>query len=329
MNTVQETLPADQSEVLSVDWKQQIYNAETTRVTSINPVEYRALIAQLDALQNLLAKDPTKEKLTGILSIVRLKATTQMQLASVTPNLGEHVTHLQAARKTLHENHLNSELKAQAQDVREGLRGEKIEFAIELARDVAKYLDKVAKLTGDLSFHADAAQVLTIVTEAFEKNISMSDKITAAPERESYHLAHFERLLQLDLSQIEKIDVGELFHYFKMLSDADADSEGKVQNWDRQAAIGWWLFEYGVRHNDETMKKFGMERVHKATMGDRTEDKDVIDTVKRMPRVIKKVTYIAKRMVANANEMHRKNRFAAKTPEEQETIKEQLRLHKE
>ncbi len=314
------------SEVLPTDWKDQIYAAEATRVNSMNPAEYETLIQQLDVLRALLDRDPTGENFTGILSIIRLKATTQMQLASASPSLQGHVEHLLKTREVIVTDHGNEALFEQAKTVHEGLRGEKLEFMIELARDVAKYLDKVARVTGDTSFHELAAKVLNFAIDRWLEVAPIKTEITFRPENEAYALAQFERLIQVDLSQVGTVNADELFYYVQALADLDADAEGNVQNWDRQAAVGWWLYEYGVRHQDRFLKQFGLERVNKATLG---QDIHAAPRAEQLKRKAKKLSYIAKRLVANAFEIGRRAQFNLKSSAEQTEIKQKLALPEE
>ena len=186
-------------------------------------------------------------------------------------------------------------------------------FPIELARDVAKYLDKLGKLTQDTSYHILAAEVLKTATAEMDKKLTLKEKITPNHAYEAYFLAHFERLLQLDLSETTPVDPDEVMLYAHILAAQD-EKDGQVQNWDRQAAIGWWLFEFGMRHAVPEAVGYGMLRVSAATKAS-----GGAQTCMR---------YCAKRLVANLAEVCRGGDFQDISPEKQADITEKLALPK-
>lgn len=276
--------------------------------TSIFQQKIQALRAIID--ESPFTTTESIEKLTEVLKAVRQIVDLELLTASRQWRLTEHVTALEAARADLQNFHLNLDFQAKAEMVAHDATT-KTDFPIELVRDVAKYLDKLGKLTQDASYHVLAAEVLITATSEVEKNLSMGDRITPNPKHEGYFLAHFERLLQLDLSESETVDPDEVMLYAHILAAQD-QNDGVIQNWDRQAAIGWMLFEFGMRRAVPEAITYGMSRVSAATKAS-----GGAQTCMR---------YCAKRLVAKLAEQYRGGEFQVATAQTQAQVRQKLDL---
>ena len=289
-----------------------IAQTEVVRTSSADTSVFQQKIL---ALRAIIAESPFKttesiEKLTEVLKAVRQIVDLELLTASRQWRLTEHVAALEAARGDLLDFHLNPDFQAKAETVARDA-ATKTDFPIELVRDVAKYLDKLGKLTQDVSYHVLAAEILTVATSEVEKNLSMGDRITPNSKHEGYFLAHLERLIQLDLSESEIVDPDMLMLYGHILAAQD-QKEGEIQNWDRQAAIGWMLFEFGMRRAVPEAIAYGMSRVSAATKAS-----GGAQTCMR---------YCAKRLVAKLAEQHRSGEFQVAAAQTQAQIRQKLDL---
>ena len=292
---------------VSADVTENVYALEKVRTTAESTdeldeaiVRTKELIAQLSTADN--------EKLAELFSLVRLLSDTVMRRAGFQPRLNPYVIGMVAARQAILEHQLSPEIVAKAETVHEGPRGERIEYAIELSRDVAKYLSKIGKLTGDKTFHALAAEVLDVATRKLEKTLTIKEKITPAPERESYNLAHFERVIELDLAGDKTIHPDEALAYAELIMPSDQP----VSNWDRQAAVGWWLFELGIRHMMPHLMREGWQRMARGV------DASKVEGIKRK--------YILTRLGSNVAEINRHGQFLLESTESKTAIKKKLAL---
>jgi len=251
----------------------------------------------------------------GILQLLRIQVNLLFQAASQDWSLVGHAQQLTAAKAKLLECHLNQSLTEVVSKLHFGLRGETYEFAIELARDVAKYLDKLAKLTGQNQYRTQAALVLNQVCETFE---SQSQK------PEAYFLAKFEAANYLDLAGDPSVEADNVEHWANELwnygqqsiADSGVDSGNSekpkyAENWDRYAAAAWWYFEFGLRHRNAVIMDIALQRVNWAVAagGQKSRSK-----------------YLAARMIANLADKLRHGQFVLATPSTKEKISEQLSI---
>jgi hypothetical protein len=255
---------------------------EATRVAAAGAQPIETQLQAIDAVLFPVEQLPqaTAEQITVLLMLVREKFGLLVNVYSKTVGVTDGLAALVAAKASLDAYHLQTQIQTEAAQRQVDYKGGQYDFATEICRDVAQYLSKLGQLTGQPEYYQLAAQLLR---EANERKVS-----AAAPKTTAMALAEFEELVYLDKAN-QLVDSKAIEAKYRALIEMI-----DVSNWDRRAAVSWWLFEFGLKHANVGLINLGMKELGAALKS--TEEKSWSQ-------------YVITRLGANAAAIRRKSQF--------------------